>query len=374
MRRVLAIARKEFRQLGRDRRTLGILIGLPAFMLLMFGYAVDFDVRNIGMAVYDGDGSTESRAVVRTFVQSGYFTIVRHVNRADEIDDLLDREVIRLGLVIPKGFADDITMGTNPGIQVLIDGANASAAATVAGYANAVLQDFSIRLISRTPDSEAAGVPMLPVELHPRVWYNPELRSPKFLVPGLIAFILMVTSVVSTALSVVREKERGTMEQITVAPVHPYELIIGKTIPYIITSLAATIMILFVGNIFFDVSIEGNYFLLFLVVLLFLFGSLGWGLLISTIAETQQVAFMIALTTTMLPTFILSGFVFPIHNMPAVIQAITYIVPAKYFLVALRGIMLKGTGLAAYWEQLVFLAGFAAIVLSVSSVRMKKRS
>jgi ABC-2 type transport system permease protein len=212
----------------------------------------------------------------------------------------------------------------------------------------------------------------MPIDYQPRVWYNPELKSAKFLVPGLIAFILMVTAVISTALAVVREREMGTIEQLMVSPVKPLQLILGKTIPYTVISLAATVMILVLGYILFDVSIKGSVLLLALVTIIFLVGALGMGLLISTIAETQQVAFMIAVITTMLPTFILSGFVFPIRNMPWFIQMVTYLIPARYFLVALRAIVLKGVGLGAFWEQLVFMGLFAAAVLAVSSARLKK--
>jgi ABC-2 type transport system permease protein len=198
------------------------------------------------------------------------------------------------------------------------------------------------------------------------------LKSAKFLVPGLIAFILMVTTVISTALAVVRERELGTMEQIMVSPIKPIELILGKTIPYIIISLIATAVILFFGYVLFDVSIKGSIFLLSMMTILFLVGGLGVGMLISTLVETQQLAFMIAVIVSMLPTFILSGFVFPIRNMPAIIQGITYLIPARYFLVALRAIILKGAGVSAFWDQAIFLTIYAAVMIGISSLRMRK--
>jgi ABC-2 type transport system permease protein len=371
--RIIPIARKEFRQVARDKRSLGVLIFIPAFMLLMFGYAVNFDVKHIPVGVYDADNSPESRHLVQSFLHSDYFKLIRFVDRTAEFNRLLDTEVIRVGIIIPRGYAEAIHSGRTPEIQALVDGANASAASTVVGYVQAVVQDLSVGMVTSILEQSGAGVAAMPVDFRPRVWYNPELLSARFLIPGLIAFILMVTCVVSTSLSVVREKERGTMEQIIVSPVKPIELILGKTMPYIFTSLLTTVIILAVGYLLFGVSVQGSYVLLFCVVLLFLFGALGWGLFISTIAETQQVAFLIALITTMLPTFILSGFVFPIHNMPVAIQAITYIVPAKYFLVALRGIMLKGTGIAAFWDQLVILLVYAILLSIVSTVRMKSK-
>jgi ABC-2 type transport system permease protein len=212
----------------------------------------------------------------------------------------------------------------------------------------------------------------MPIDFQPRVWYNPELESAKFLVPGLIAFILMVTAVISTALAIVRERELGTMEQLMVSPIRPLELILGKTIPYTIISLIATVTILFLGYILFDVSIKGSVVLLALVTFVFLIGSLGMGILISTLVETQQLAFMIAVFVSMLPTFILSGFVFPIRNMPVIIQAITYALPARYFLVALRAIILKGAGLSAFWDQALILVFYAFIMIGISSLRMRK--
>jgi ABC-2 type transport system permease protein len=212
----------------------------------------------------------------------------------------------------------------------------------------------------------------MPIDFKPRVWYNPELESAKFLVPGLIAFILMVTAVVSTAMAIVRERELGTMEQLMVSPIKPIELILGKTIPYTLISLFATVTVLFLGYILFDVSIKGSIFLLSLVTFIFFIGSLGMGLLISTMVETQQLAFMIAAIVSMLPTFILSGFVFPIRNMPIIIQGITYLLPARYFLVVLRAIILKGAGLSAFWDQALILAIYAFFMISISSLRMRK--
>jgi len=214
----------------------------------------------------------------------------------------------------------------------------------------------------------------MPIDYRPRVWYNPELRSAKFLVPGLIAFILMVTAVISTSLSVVRESEKNTIEQIIVSRARPIEFIVGKTVPFMVISFVATMIILVVSYILFDVEIKGSLPLLFSITLIFLAGCLGLGLLISTVAETQQVAFLLAVILTMLPTFLLSGFVFPIRNMPVVIQVITYLIPARYFLVVLRSIILKGVGIQAFYSDVLFLAGFAVVVLTVSAVRMKRRS
>ena len=369
---ILPIVRKEFRQIKRDKRILSILLFIPALMLLMFGYALNFDVKHTSMAVYDEDRSSVSRKFIEQFFISEYFNKVQTLESKAEINGMLDGEHARVVLIIPSTFTEDIQRGGDASIQVIVDGANSNAAATVLGYINAIVQQYSVKVMTESFIRMGRQTITMPIDFQPRVWYNPELESAKFLVPGLIAFILMVTAVISTALAIVRERELGTMEQLMVSPIKPLELILGKTIPYTIISLFATVAILFLGYILFDVSIKGSIFLLSLVTFVFLVGSLGMGLLISTLVETQQLAFMIAVFVSMLPTFILSGFVFPIRNMPLIIQGITYILPARYFLVVLRAIILKGAGLSAFWDQALILAIYAVIMIGISSLRMRK--
>ena len=369
---ILPIVRKEFRQIKRDKRILSVLLFIPALMLLMFGYALNFDVKHTSMAVYDEDRSKTSREFIEQFFISEYFTNVQTLESKAEINNLLDGEKVRVVLVVPSTFTKDIQRGRAASVQVIVDGANSNAAATVLGYINAIVQQYSVKVMAESFVRMGRQNITMPIDFQPRVWYNPELESAKFLVPGLIAFILMVTAVVSTALAIVRERELGTMEQLMVSPIKPFELILGKTIPYTIISLFATAAVLFLGYILFDVSIKGSIILLSLVTFLFFVGSLGMGLLISTMVETQQLAFMIAAIVSMLPTFILSGFVFPIRNMPVIIQGITYLLPARYFLVALRAIILKGAGLSAFWDQALILTFYAIIMISISSLRMRK--
>jgi ABC-2 type transport system permease protein len=350
------------------------MILIPGFMLLMFGYALNFDVKHIPLAVVDGDGSRASRDLVEKFQTTEYFEFKAALAKPTEIDPLMARETIRAALVIPARFSDDLLAGRSPSVQFIVDGSNAMSGTTAAGYAGAILQSYSQRITLEA--LERRGILGLRVPIRPevRIWYNPELRSAKFLVPGLMAFILMVILTVSTAFSVVREKERGTMEQILVSPVRPAELILGKMIPYVLLSLASAHLVLGLGWVLFGVGIRGNYFLLLMTIILFLICGLGQGILISSITKTQQVAFLVSVLTTFLPTFILSGFVFPVRNMPAFVQAVTYLVPAKYFLAALRAIILKGAGLAAFWHQLLFLAAFAMLTLALSTARMRKGS
>jgi ABC-2 type transport system permease protein len=369
---ILPIVRKEFRQIRRDKRALGVLLVVPSMMLIMFGYALNFDVKHTALAVYDEDNTQTSRAFVQLFFNSEYFDYAYHLEQPGKMNELLDLETIRAVIVVPPNFSHNIAEGKGATVQIIVDGANSNAATTALGYISAIVQQYSIHVMTETFYRKGQQQIVMPIDLRPRIWYNPELRSARFLIPGLIAFILMITAVVSTSLAVVREWEMGTIEQIIVSPVKPVELILGKTIPYTLIALLATVTILIAGYVLFGVEVKGSFILLFVVTLVFLIGSLGMGLLISSIAGTQQVAFMVAVIATMLPTFILSGFVFPIRNMPGIIQAVTYLIPARYFLVALRSIILKGVGLSAFWDQFLFLLAYAVLMMGASSMRMKK--
>jgi drug efflux transport system permease protein len=366
------VMRKEFRQIRRDSRSLIFMIFLPGFLLLMFGFALNFDVKHIPLAVVDQDGSRASRELAEKFKTTEYFDLKATLDRTGDVDGLMARETIRAALVIPETFSKDLLAGRSPSVQFLLDGANAMSGTTAAGYAAAILQSYSQKITLEAMERRGVGGLTLPLKTDVRVWYNPELRSARFLVPGLMAFILMVVLTTSTAFSIVREKERGTMEQISVSPLRPAALIIGKIAPYVLISLASAHLVLGLGWVLFGVAVKGSYLLLLLSMVLFLVSGLGQGLLISAITRTQQVAFLICMLTTILPTFILSGFVFPIRNMPAIIQPITYLIPAKYFLVTLRAIILKGAGLGAFWDQMLMLAAFGALTLALSVVLLRR--
>lgn len=368
-RKVWAIALKEFRQIGRDRRTLMILLFVPAFFLLLYGYALNFDIRHIRLAVKDQDRSTESRDLISAFVSSGYFDLVATTDSDEEIVRLIDRNRVRAALVIPPDFGRYARTGRTTSVQVIIDGDNANTATTVTGYAQAIVSSVSARYELQARKAGPGGTTLL---LEPRVWYNPELRSALFLVPGLIAYIAMLTAVVSTSLSVVREKEMGTMEQVRMAPLGPLAYVVGKTVPYFFISIASSMSIVALAMLLFGLPMRGSWLMLLVAVSLFLVGALAFGLLISTMAETQQVAFQIALLTSYLPTLMLSGFIFPISSMPTFLQVITHVVPARYFLVALRGIVLKGVGPEVFWRDLVALVVFASVIISLASLRLKR--
>lgn len=375
MRTVLAVARKELRQIVRDRRTLLIQGFVPAFFLVVFGYALNFDIRNIALAVEDRDGSAQSRALVSAFVNSGYFDLEAAVYSPGEAERLLDRNAARAVLVIPEGFSRTVRTGGQAPVQVIVNGDNATIATSVIGHATSILQAVGLELApAGAVLTGGSGTPartgMLTVE--PRVWYNPELRSALFLVPGLIAYISMLMAVTSTALSIVREKESGTMEQVRMAPVRTLAFVGGKTVPYFFIALFSAAIVFFASMVLFGLPLRGNWLTLAALVSLFLVGALATGLFVSTIADTQQVAFQIALLVSLLPTLMLSGFIFPIASMPAFLQAVTHVVPARYFLTALRGIVLKGSSVWLVLPQFGALALYAIVVMALASLRLAR--
>jgi ABC-2 type transport system permease protein len=364
--KALAVYRKELRQISRDRRTLLILVFVPAFFLLLYGYALNWDIRHIALAVEDRDGTPESRTLVAAFVNSGYFDRVADIRAPEQVDRLLDLNQARAALVIPENFARDLLTGGRPQVQVLINGDNANTATTVMGYAANIVRSTGASL---APAIRPA-VPLVSIE--PRIWYNPELRSTLFLVPGLIAYILMITAVISTAISIVREKETGTMEQVRMAPIDTFSFVVGKSIPYFLISLTSASLIVIAAMLLFGLPMRGNWISLLIAISLFVAGALGQGLLISTAADTQQVAFQAAMLSSFLPTLMLSGFIFPISSMPRALQLVTFVVPARYFLVALRGIVLKGTSITLLSPQLAALTLYALAMLALASVRLSR--
>lgn len=366
MRKALAVGIKEFRQIRRDRRTLMILLFIPVFFLLLYGYALNFDVRHVKLAVEDRDLTPESRRLVSAFVNSGYFDLEATVTEDAEIVDLMNRDRIRAALVVPSGFGRRVSHGGQAAVEFVINGENANTATTVLGYASSIIATESARY---RPAHTAVGPS---VQFEPRVWFNPDLRSSLFLVPGLLAYIGMITAVVSTALAVVREKERGTMEQVRMAPIGTLSFIVGKSLPYFAISMISSIAIVLASMALFDLPVRGAWWLLLVSMALYLFGALAMGLLISTIADSQQVAFQVALLASFLPTMLLSGFVFPIASMPTFLQVVTHVVPARYFLVALRGVLLKGSGFWSIADSLAALVVFAVVVTGLAAVRLRR--
>jgi ABC-2 type transport system permease protein len=369
--RLAPLIKKEVRQILRDKRVLVILTLVPAIMLLINGFALNLDVRNIRLAIVDQDRSSFSRQFVNSFITSGYFELRAAPTTTKEAQELLDAGAITVVLVIPAGFGSDVLADESAKIQVLVDGMDSNSATTIIGYVQVITLQYSQKILME----QFARMGMeayVPVRLEARMWYNPELRSAKFLVPGLIGFILAITAVIATSLSIVREKERNTIEQISVAPIKPMELIVGKMTPYVFISLIAAALVIVAAYVLFDVEVKGSLLHLFGATLLFIIAALGIGLFVSTIADSQQVAFQIASVVSMLPTVILSGFLFPIRSMPWWLQVLSNITPAKFYLVILRGIVLKGVGLEAFWDQVLYLILYATVLLSISALRFKR--
>ncbi|MCX7788705.1 MAG: ABC transporter permease [Spirochaetes bacterium] len=374
-RRIRALIRKEFRTLFRDPISLGILLFLPLFLLVMFGYAISLDVKRVRTAVLDQDRSVASRVFLSRMFAGDTFRLMGSFE-GDLNQNLFERfmqeERIALGVVVPRGFEREVLRGGRPEVQFLIDAANSNTGAAILGYVESFIRTFQVQMSSGQAQMSSGIQTVAGTEIRPRILYNPELRSSLFLVPGLISMLLIVTAVISTSLSIVREKETGTMEQLMTTPLAAPEYILGKIVPPFILSIGETILVLLASYVFFDVRIMGSWFDLSVLILCFLFACLGLGLFLSSLAESQQVAFMMAIILTFLPSYILSGFVFPIRNMPWIIQRISYLVPSRYFLSGLRQVMIRGLGIPYFWEDLVALLLFGGIVFLAGVLRLQK--
>ncbi len=370
--RIWAISKKELRQIMRDTRTLIILFIFPVFMLILFGYALNFDVTNIKLGVFDLDKSELSRQYTKSLESSGYFVITENIDDHDQINKSLDEKRVQCVVVLPDDLSEKFFSKQEAKIQYLIDGVDGNTATVIMNYVNAATRDLSGKYQNEV--IERSGFEMYrPLDLQPIFWYNPDLKTTKFLMPGLISLILITLAVVLTAIAIVREKELGTMEQINVSPVSSIELILGKIFPYTFLSLLISTLIIVAGYLIFDVSVKGSIFWLYVSMLIYLFCCLSIGIFLSTLVESQQVAFQMGIVISMLPSMILSGFIFPIESMPEILQILTNITPAKFFIIILRNILVKGVGVRAFWDQLIYLLIFTTVLLTLASVRIAKQ-
>jgi len=364
---------KEFRQIRRDPTSLGMLLVLPAALIVLVGYALNFDVQHVPLVVFDQSRTSASRSYLDKFKHNQLFEYMSDVASYEEIEQHFLQGSAKMAIVVPKDFAEDILGGRDSRVQLLVDGSDGNTGAQGINNAARITADYSTQLVANAM-SRLGKKYYVPIDFQPRVWYNPDLLSNRFLLPGLIGFILVLTAVISTSMTVVREKERGTMEQIMVSPLRPIDVILGKTIPYIIISLLAATMILILGYVLFDIEVKGSLLILYAAFFTIVLGGLGQGLLISTVTDSQQVAFMVSVFSSLLPSFLLSGFIFPISSMPVALQVISNIAVNKFFLTVVRGVMLKGVGFSAVWEQFLYMVIFAVITLGVSTKRMHKRT
>ncbi|MBN1573086.1 MAG: ABC transporter permease [Deltaproteobacteria bacterium] len=372
IRRIRAVVRKEWLQILRDRRSLFLALGIPMIMIVMFGWALKMDVTYIKTVVYDQDRSVISRDFISKFSNIRYFDIVDYVYDYDDVVRLMDLGKIKAAIVIPEEFAEDIKAGRGSDVQLIADGTDPLTAQVLAGYVSAITSRYSQEYVLEGLSKAGLSItePFLDVSI--RVWFNPELESKNFIIPGFIAVIMMIIAGLLTSLTFAREWERGTMEQLVSTPIKVPELVFGKLIPYVELGIIDFLLITVVGTLVFRVPLKGNILLLFLLTLIFLVGAMSLGMLISIVAKKQVLASQMAILATFLPSFLLSGFVFPIPNMPVVLRAITYGVTARYFVTILKGIFLKGIGLSILWIQGLLLIVFSSVVLILAMRKFKK--
>ncbi len=394
MRVLLHVFRKELIQLRRDRKMIPMLVGSPLIQLLVFGFAANLDVRHVPMVVMDRDDSASSRALVQRFTGSRYFDYAGDARAPEEIDRALIAGSAQVALVIREGYGAAAASGEPPEVQLLVDGSEANSAVLGMSYAAVIVSEASAELVSRRlqalgrpgsaeggPKSAAApgagairpSSPVGRIDLAPRAWYNPDLRSRWFYIPAILAMVLLLTTMVMPSMAVVREKEIGTLEQLIVTPVRPWQLVVGKLCPFAVIGLATMLLVTALAVFGFGVPMHGSLLLLVFLTALFLLTTLGLGLLASTLARSQQQAMVASIFLLMVPMIYLSGLIFPIENMPYLIQLGTYAIPLRYYATILRGIFLKGAGLETLWPQAVVLLFYGLAILGLASWRFRKR-
>jgi ABC-2 type transport system permease protein len=358
--RLLAVSRKEAIQLRRDTRSLVLAFLLPVALLVIFAYGISWDVTDVKTVVVDQDWSARSRALVEAFRSSGYFRIRERPAQASDVGGLIDRGAAQLALVIPPDFAADLDGGRPASLQAIVDGSDANTATIILGYSQATVRSYAARALA-----QPSG-PSEVIRLESRVWYNEELLSRNMIVPGLVAVIMMIIAAMLTSLTMAREWERGTMEQLASTPVHRAEVVLGKLLPYLAIGLVDVVVTSSLGVFLFDVPFRGNVALLMAASTLFLIGALGLGMFISAATKSQLLATQLAMVVTFLPAFLLSGFMYAIEIMPRALQAVTLFIPARYFVVVTRGIFLKGVGAEVLVRQGLLMLAFAAVGLFLS--------
>jgi ABC-2 type transport system permease protein len=369
LRRTRAVARKEFLHILRDARSLVMALALPMLMILLFGYALSLDVDRIPTIVYDSDQSPESRELISRFQGSRYFHILGTATGYDTIEHKIDTDECMLGIVIPQHYARNVLSGGSPQVQLLFDGSDSNTASIALGYANSIVLPYAAGLRAHS----LTGAMKAPVDARLRVWYNSQLKSKNYIVPGLIALILMIIGALLTSLTLAREWEMGTMEQLLSTPLRPAELALGKMIAYFALGVIDMILTIIAGVCIFQVPQRGSYIFLVATGCLFLIGALFWGILISALSRSQLIAYQVAMLTSFLPAFLLSGFIFSIENMPIPVQVVTHIFPTRYFVTILKGIFLRGVGIEVLFFEVGLLAVYAVLVFVLATKRLQQK-
>lgn len=374
IKRLFAVIKKEFITLFRDPMSLTVMLIMPVFMLILYGFAASLDVNHIPISILDKDKTVESRNFINRFVNNKYFTQVSSIYADSEIQKILDKGSAKVVLNIPHKFGQMIRAGKTASVQALIDGSDSTWAQSAVGYIQAIGVGFNQDLINLKVSK--LGIPKAissPINLIPRIWYNEDLRSMDFLIPGLIAVILMQISAILTSLTIISEKEQGTIESIIVSPIRKYELMLGKILPYVIILFVDMLLITGSGYFLFNVPVKGSFMLLLFCTFVFLCGAMALGLFISTTATSSQAAMQMASIITLLPALLLSGFQFPIENMPLILQGVSLFVPARYFIDISRAIYLKGVGLPCFWQDFVMMTILSIFFIMISIAKFKKR-
>ncbi|MCC6393491.1 MAG: ABC transporter permease [Bryobacterales bacterium] len=371
--RLWAVARKEFTHILRDPRSLGMAIAIPMLLLVLFGYALTLDVDNVPLVVWDQSETRASRELISHFEGSRYFSLKGYVRNYAEVERAIDSGQALMALIIPNDFARRIESGRAAPLQSIVDGSDSNTATIAMGYADVVTFTYARNASVKTMQRSAGRMVPPPLDLRPRVWFNAEMESKNYIIPGLIAVIMMVIAALLTSLTVAREWETGAMEQLISTPVKPTELILGKLLPYFSVGMLDVLLAVLMGEYLFRVPLRGNAALLFAMASVFLAGALSLGMVISIVTRSQLLASQLAMVVTFLPSFLLSGFMYAIGNMPRPIQVMTHVIPARYFVALLKGIYLKGVGLEVLAAEAGLLALFGVVMVTLANVKFKKR-
>jgi ABC-2 type transport system permease protein len=372
-RRLRAVAVKELHHITRDPRSLGMALAMPVMMLLLFGAALSLDVDRISTYIYDQDQTRESRELVRQFQGSRFFEILGEVTNYAAIERAIDRGRVLMAVVIPRDYSKNVGAGRQAPVQILLDGSDSNTASIALGYAESLVRNYSVELRTAAMNRRAGERMAPPVDARLRVWYNSSLESKNYVVPGLIAVILQIIAALLTSLTIAREWEMGTMEQILSTPLRPAEMVLGKMLAYFAVGLADAAVTIVVGIFIFEAPFCGSLLLLTVYTFIFLCGALFWGIFVSAATKTQLQAYQMGVLSSFLPSFMLSGFIYATGNMPVVIQAISYAIPARYMVTTLKGVFLKGVGVSVLWAELAFLVGYGAAVFFMATRKLNQK-
>ncbi len=371
--RIMAIAQKEWIHIYRDIRSLILALFTPAFLVLIFGYALNMDVKNVAFVIYDKDKTSFSRQFAQMFMHSEYLTFKGYVTKYDAIDTVINSGNAVAALVLPHNFTENTKSGRSSQLQLLLDASDSMSATIASAYFTAIVSQYNFEWQKERLNRAGLGLLKMPVSIESRVWYNEELQSKNFVVPGIIVIVLAIISALITSLAISREWERGTMESLITTPVRSWEVITGKLIPYILIGIFDVVITYLVGHFVFGIPIRGSFTELLFVSVLFLIGTCTFGLVISSATRIQVLSIQVAMIATYLPTILLSGFIFPIKNMPVILQAITYIIPARYMIALIKGIALKGVAASLLSTQIIFMAAFALVMILVGIKKINLR-